>query len=174
MIPISYRKTFDGYRRKEEMQLNDYISVHFTIMYMGGWRIYESLRGCQLFLLVACRWSILQNNINACRTKTLLSKLQETSWALVIWQSLLGRGSKEVLLRMWWLEGRMRAVRALFTHSPSTPPILTSEFVMADLLALRWECVVEEELLVFLWRLQRNEPGWLVGEHIHVEFLGRA
>jgi len=56
---------------------------------------------------------------------------------VVIWQSLLGRGSKEVLLRMWWLEGRIRAVRALLTHSPSTPPILTSEFVIADLLAFR-------------------------------------
>jgi len=56
---------------------------------------------------------------------------------VVIWQSLLRRGSKEVLLRMWWLEGRIRAVRALLTHSPSTPPILTSEFVIADLLAFR-------------------------------------
>jgi hypothetical protein len=67
--------------------------------------------------------------------ETTRCKLQETSWAVVIWQSLLGRGWKDVLLRMWWLEGRMRAVRALLTHSPSTPPILTSEFVMADLLA---------------------------------------
>jgi len=67
--------------------------------------------------------------------ETTRCKPQETSWAVVIWQSLLGRGWKDVLLRMWWLEGRMRAARALLTHSPSTPPILTSEFVMADLLA---------------------------------------
>jgi len=68
--------------------------------------------------------------------ETTRCKPQETSWAVVIWQSLLGRGWKDVLLLMSWLEGRMRAARALLTHSPSTPPILTSEFVMADLLAL--------------------------------------
>jgi hypothetical protein len=67
--------------------------------------------------------------------ETTRCKIQETSWAVVIWQSLLGRGWKDVLLRMWWLEGRMITARALLTDSPSTPPILTNEFVMADLLA---------------------------------------
>jgi len=108
--------------------------------------------------------------------------LQQTSWAVVIWQSLLGRGWKGVLLRMWWLEGRMRA---LLTHSPSTPPILTTKFLMADLLAFEWECIVEEEgeflmadllvfnweCIVFLWRLQRKVPAWFVGEHMH-DLLG--
>jgi hypothetical protein len=50
---------------------------------------------------------------------------------------LLGRGWKEFILRMWWPEGRIRAVRSLLTHFPSTPPILTSEVFMSDLLALR-------------------------------------
>ena len=58
----------------------------------------------------------------------------------------------------------MRAAKARFTISPSTPPILTSEFVIADLRALRRFCeygtAEEEELAdVFLCRLQRKEPG---------------
>jgi hypothetical protein len=36
--------------------------------------------------------------------------------------------------RCWWLDGRINAESALLTKSPSTPQILTSEFVIADLL----------------------------------------
>jgi hypothetical protein len=38
--------------------------------------------------------------------------------------------------RCWCDDGRINAAKALFTRSPSTPPILTSEFVIADLRAL--------------------------------------
>ena len=81
----------------------------------------------------------------------------------------LCRGSNAVLLRCWCDEGRISAVRARFTHSPSTPPILTSEFFIADRRMLsRFDgnepvCA----LWLFLWRLHRNEPGCVVGEHMH-------
>uniref|UniRef100_A0A5K1C065 Uncharacterized protein n=1 Tax=Nymphaea colorata TaxID=210225 RepID=A0A5K1C065_9MAGN len=58
----------------------------------------------------------------------------------------------------------MRAARALLTHSPSTVPIRTSEFVIDDLLASsRFDGGP-----VFLCRLQRKDPGCVVGEHMHV------
>jgi len=63
-----------------------------------------------------------------------LSLEKHTLRAMVIWQSLLGQGWKDDFLRMLWLEGRMRTVTDLLTHSPSTLPIFTSEFAMADLL----------------------------------------
>ena len=85
----------------------------------------------------------------------------------------LGRGSNADLLRCWCDEGRISAVRARFTHSPSTPPILTSEFFIADRRMLsRFDgnepvCAF---WLLFLWRLHRNEPGCVVGEHMHIFF----
>lgn len=87
----------------------------------------------------------------------------------------LGLGSNADLLLCWCDEGRINAVKALFTHSPSTPPIRTSEFFIADLRMLRRVEGYESALLLllfplFLWRLHRNEPGWFVGEHIHVFF----
>lgn len=63
----------------------------------------------------------------------------------------------------------------LIRSDPSTVPIRTSEFVMADLLMLsRLEVAVTLPplpwgwYLAFLWRAQRKEPGWVVGEHMHV------
>lgn len=84
----------------------------------------------------------------------------------------LGLGSKADLLLCWCEEGRINAVRARFTHSPSTPPILTSEFFIADRRILsRFEGNEPAGACwLFLWRLHRNEPGWLVGEHMHVFF----
>jgi hypothetical protein len=93
-------------------------------------------------------------------------------------ESRLGVGWKSVLLRRLCDEGRIRAVNARLTHSPSTPPIRTSEFFIADLRMfsrfvgydpawwLPWLWWDE-----FLWRLQRKDPGCDVGEHVHV-FLG--
>lgn len=74
----------------------------------------------------------------------------------------------------WWDDGRIRAVRARFTQSPSTVPIRTSEFVIADRrrLSRPGEHEAEwESREAFLCIEQRNEPGWLVGEHIHVRFI---
>lgn len=98
----------------------------------------------------------------------------------------LGRGWNAERRRWWWEEGRMRAARARFTRSPSTVPMRTSEFVMAERRALRrfegedaaaWG---EEErwwglpLWKPLWRLHRNDPGCVVGEHMHVLRPGAA
>lgn len=55
-------------------------------------------------------------------------------------ESRLGLGRKSALLLWLWEEGRIRADKARRTRSPSTPPILTSEFVIADLRALRRFC----------------------------------
>lgn len=58
------------------------------------------------------------------------------------------------------------------TNSPSTVPIRTSEFVIADRLALSRfegdEIAAVGRLYMPLWRLQRKEPGWVVGEHMQV------
>ncbi|ONI29740.1 hypothetical protein PRUPE_1G212300 [Prunus persica] len=67
-------------------------------------------------------------------------------------ESRLGLGWKPALRLCWWAQGRIRAVKACFTHSPSTPPIRTSEFVIVD-----------------LRMLQRNDPGCDIGEHIQPE-----
>lgn len=48
-------------------------------------------------------------------------------------ESRLGLGWKAALLLCWCEDGRIRADNALLTHSPSTPPIRTNEFVIADL-----------------------------------------
>lgn len=86
----------------------------------------------------------------------------------------LGRGWKSNRRRCWWDDGRIRAVKALFTQSPSTVPILTSEFVIAD--RRRFNLIGEhvvEDLLLFLpfrWYEHLKDPGWFVGEHIHVFF----
>lgn len=87
-------------------------------------------------------------------------------------ESRLRFGLKSTRRRCWWEEGRIRAAKARFTRSPSTPPILTREFVIADLRAfnLLGEYGAGGCEIIPLWRLQRNEPGWVVGEHIHVLF----
>nr|KYP46780.1 hypothetical protein KK1_031624 [Cajanus cajan] len=83
----------------------------------------------------------------------------------------LGLDSNAALLLCWCDEGRINAVRARFTHSPSTPPILTSEFFIADRRMLsRFDGNEPDGAWWFLWRLQRNEPGCVVGEHMHVLF----
>lgn len=75
----------------------------------------------------------------------------------------------------------MRADNARFTRSPpSTVPILTNEFVIADLLKFKpYDAAlcplprvleVEEEEEEALCREHRNEPGCVVGEHEHVFF----
>ncbi|RDX59861.1 hypothetical protein CR513_61814, partial [Mucuna pruriens] len=92
-------------------------------------------------------------------------------------ESLLGLGQKSPRLLCWCEEGRINAARALFTRSPSTPRILTSEFVIADLRALRRFGEYGAAATVawlFLWRLQRKEPGCVVGEHMHVRFCWRG
>lgn len=93
------------------------------------------------------------------------------SSALDMFESRLGRAWNEVLLFCWWDEGRINAAKALLTKSPSTVPIRTREFVIADLLAFkRFEGNDVVWLFKFLWKLHRNEPGWFVGEHMHVLF----
>lgn len=86
----------------------------------------------------------------------------------------LGLGANADLLFCWCDEGRINAVRARFTHSPSTPPILTSEFFIAErrMMLRRFDGNEPDggAWWLFLWRLQRNEPGCDVGEHIHVLF----
>jgi hypothetical protein len=90
-------------------------------------------------------------------------------------ESRLGLGRKSARLRCWCDEGRIKADKARFTRSPSTPPILTSEFVIADLRAFSLFCEYgaeedEECEPNPLCKLHRNEPGWFVGEHIQVLF----
>lgn len=93
-------------------------------------------------------------------------------------ESRLGLGWKAPRRRCWCEEGRISAAKARFTRSPpSTPPILTTEFVIADLRALRrfgeYGAVAaagEREFPKLLWRLHRNEPGWFVGEQRQVRF----
>lgn len=69
----------------------------------------------------------------------------------------------------------MRAARDRRTHSPSTAPIRTSEFVIADGRAFsRIDSDEDDDATAVarppipLWSLQRNEPGWVVGEHMHI------
>jgi len=80
-----------------------------------------------------------------------------------------------LLSRSWMgiFEMGHQIARAVLNHSPATPKIFSSEFVAANQLAFRWECVEELKLLVLLWRLQRNEPRRLVSERIHI-FVGQA
>ena len=111
------------------------------------------------------------------KTRTNLCEPNQRSSILDMTESRLGLGWKAARLRSWCEEGRIRAVRALLTQSPSTPPIRTSEFVIADLSMLSrlegygaawWLPLPWEE---FLWRLHRNDPGCDVGEHIHLFFV---
>ncbi|KAG0464005.1 hypothetical protein HPP92_020074 [Vanilla planifolia] len=101
--------------------------------------------------------------------------LVSRSSALDITERRLGRGLNAARRRCWCDEGRISAVSARFTHSPSTVPIRTSELVIADRRAFsrldgeETECREESPL----WRLQRKDPGWLVGEHMQV-FRGGA
>lgn len=101
-------------------------------------------------------------------------RTSHSSSALDMTESLLGLGWKSPLLLCWCEEGRISAASARFTRSPSTPRILTSEFVMADLRALRrfgeYGAAAWEEEAKPLWRLQRKEPGCVVGEHMQVRF----
>jgi len=87
-------------------------------------------------------------------------------------ESRLGLGWKLDRLRCWCEEGRIKAANARFTKSPSTPPILTSEFVMADRRAfsLFGEYGTAGCEPNPLCKLHLNEPGWVVGEHIQVLF----
>jgi len=58
----------------------------------------------------------------------------QLSSAFDITESRLGRGWKSARRRCWCDDGRISVASALFTHSPpSTVPIRTSEFVIADL-----------------------------------------
>ncbi|KAL5988115.1 hypothetical protein ACLOJK_035878 [Asimina triloba] len=88
-------------------------------------------------------------------------------------ESLLGRGQKAARRRCWCDDGRISADRARFTQSPpSTVPILTSEFVIADRRAFKRfdgeETARLPEEARFLWKLHRKEPGCVVGEHMQV------
>lgn len=87
-------------------------------------------------------------------------------------ESRLGLGWKSDRLRCWCEEGRIKAAKARFTKSPSTPPILTSEFVMADRRAfsLCGEYGTAGCEPNPLCKLHLNEPGCVVGEHIQVLF----
>lgn len=111
-----------------------------------------------------------------------------------MWERRLGLGWKASRRRSWCEEGLMRVVKVLFNSSPSTPPIRTSEFFIADL--LRFSALLLDDdavcicccrcCIIFcsccccflfcscsanrLWYAHRNEPGWVVGEHMHVLF----
>lgn len=108
------------------------------------------------------------------QTWKMKNRQNQRSSALLMTERRLGLGSNADLLLCWCEEGRINAVKALFTHSPSTPPILTSEFFIADLRMLSrvegYESALVLWLPTFLWRLHLKEPGWFVGEHIHVFF----
>ncbi|KAM1087504.1 hypothetical protein EV1_013029 [Malus domestica] len=88
-------------------------------------------------------------------------------------ESLLGRGWNPALHLYWCAQGRIREVKVRFTHSPSTPLIRTSEFVIVDLLIFnlfdRKDPVFSLHLW-FLWRLQQNDPEYDISEHIQVFF----
>lgn len=95
------------------------------------------------------------------------------SSAFAMIESRLGRGWYAARLFKWCEEGRIKVVKALLTHSPSTPPILTSELVIADRRifnpfvvneAVPWPC----GFATFLCRLHLKDPGCVVGEHIHL------
>lgn len=118
---------------------------------------------------------------NLHRISLLFAGNQSLFWrfsAVDITESRLGCGRKFALLLSWCEDGRIKAVNARLTQSPSTPPILTSEFVIADLRMFKpldeyaddawWWPLLPD----FLCRLHRKEPGWVVGEHMH-GFLGR-
>ena len=119
---------------------------------------------------------IPENSKKTGKTRTNLCEPNQRSSALDMTQSRLGVGSKLDRRRSWCEDGRIKAVKALFTHSPSTPPIRTSEFFIADLRMLSRFC--ENGALwwlplswpEFLWRLHQNELGCDVGEHIHIFF----
>ncbi|KAF2310537.1 hypothetical protein GH714_013892 [Hevea brasiliensis] len=87
-------------------------------------------------------------------------------------ESRLGRDWKAARRLCWCEDGRIKADKALLTKSPSTPQILTNELVIADLRAFKRvlgeQLGAECELFMFLWRLQRKDPGCVVGEHIQV------
>lgn len=90
----------------------------------------------------------------------------------------LGLGWKADRRRCWCEEGLIKADKDLFTRSaPSTPPILTNEFVIADLRIFNdpfWNWLrfaTFTEYLEFLWKEHLKEPGCFVGEHMHVFFL---
>lgn len=56
-----------------------------------------------------------------------------TSSAFDTTESRLGLGWKAARRLCWWEDGRIRDARDLLISSPSTPPILTMEFFIADL-----------------------------------------
>lgn len=71
----------------------------------------------------------------------------------------------------------MSAASARFTHSPSTAPIRTREFVIADRRALSLfdgEAAAGDPPppLRPLWRWQRKDPGWVEGEQRQVRRAG--
>lgn len=70
----------------------------------------------------------------------------------------------------------MRAESARFTQSPSTAPIRTSEFFMAERRALRLFNGEEKAVAAWswlpLWRPQRKDPGCVVGEQRQVRRTG--
>lgn len=105
---------------------------------------------------------------------------ESSSSAFDITESRLGLGWNAKRRRCWCEEGLIKADKVFFTRSaPSTPPILTSEFVIADLrkfnvLLLDWNWLRFAPLtedFEFLWSAHLNEPGCVVGEHIQTFFL---
>lgn len=91
---------------------------------------------------------------NHARRLELKSPIYHTSLALDMTESRLGRCWKAARRRCWCEDGLIRADKALFTKSPSTPQILTKEFVIADLRAFKRvldeQLTAECELLTFL------------------------
>lgn len=93
-------------------------------------------------------------------------------------ESRLGLGWKSPRRRIWCDEGRIKAAKARFTKSPSTVPIRTSEFFIADLWMVKFfnehaiecdgDCCCGGALLKFLCKLHRKDPGCVVGEHKQV------
>lgn len=79
----------------------------------------------------------LTQSLSASLTESVLYKKRDRSSpykssAFVMTASRLGRGWKSWRRRKLCDDGRIRAARALLTKSPSTVPIRTNEFVIAD------------------------------------------
>ncbi|KAM1302042.1 hypothetical protein ACFX2H_013006 [Malus domestica] len=88
-------------------------------------------------------------------------------------ESLLGRGWNPALRLYWCAQGRIRAVKVRFIHSPLTPLIRTRVFVIVDLFIFNLFDGKNSMFSLppwFLWRLQQNDPEYDVSEHIQVFF----
>ena len=97
--------------------------------------IHEDLRIILLRAILSCSpLQKIQKTEQSCKEKRMkkYKKIYELS-AFVMMDNLVGLRSNPSRRRCWCDEGLIKLVRAFFTSSPSTPPILTREFFIADL-----------------------------------------